>query len=105
MTQAAEAIQAGARRFGDLRSSVRCDVDRILARYVSATERAGRNVDELNRELESLYRMRRDILKRARRQVRRLPAEYRPLGALELQILRQRLDDLLPQPAAVQVFA
>jgi radical SAM superfamily enzyme YgiQ (UPF0313 family) len=101
----AEAIQAGARRLADLRISLRRDVDRIRARYVSARERAGRSVDELNRELESLYRMRRDTLKRARRQVRRLPAEYRPLGALELQILRQRLDDLLPRPAAVPVLA
>jgi hypothetical protein len=67
--------------------------------------RAGRSVDELSRELQSLYRMRRDALKRARRQVRRLPAEYRPLGVLELQILRQRLDDLLPRPAAVPVLA
>jgi radical SAM superfamily enzyme YgiQ (UPF0313 family) len=40
-----------------------------------------------------------------RRQVRRLHAEYRPLGVLELQILRQRLDDLLPRPAAVPVLA
>jgi hypothetical protein len=103
--QAAEAIQAGARRLGDLRSSLRRDVDRIRARYVAARERAGRSVDELSRELQSLYRMRRDTLKRARRQVRRLPAEYRPLGVLELQILRQRLDDLLPRPAAVPVWA
>jgi radical SAM superfamily enzyme YgiQ (UPF0313 family) len=103
--QAADAIQAGARHLGYLRRSFRRDVDRIRASYVEARERAGRSVGELSQELHSLYRMRRDALKRARRQVRRLPAEYRLLGALELRTLRQRLDDLLPRPAVVQVLA
>jgi hypothetical protein len=103
--QVAETIQAGARRLEDLRISSRHDVDRIRTRYMAVRERAGRNVDELSRGLQSIYRRRRDTLKRARRQVRRLPAEYRPLGVLELQILHQRLDDLLPRPAAVPVLA
>jgi hypothetical protein len=82
-----------------LRKSFRRDVDRICARYVEARERAGRGVTELNQELRSLYRMRRDALRRAHRRVRLLPKEYRLLGRLELQALRQRLDDLLPEPA------
>jgi hypothetical protein len=49
--------------------------------------------------------MRRDALKRARRRVRRLSAEYRLFGALELQALRRRLDDLVPEPAAMPALA
>jgi hypothetical protein len=37
--------------------------------------------------------------------VRLLPKEYRLLGLLELQALRQRLDDLLPEPAMAQALA
>jgi radical SAM superfamily enzyme YgiQ (UPF0313 family) len=96
---AAEAFEAGSRRLATLKISFRRDVDRICARYVEVRERAGRGVAEFNQELRSLYRMRRDVLKRARLRVRRLPEEYRLLGALELQALRRRLDDLLPEPA------
>ena len=51
------------------------------------------------------YIERRAALRRARLRVRRLPEEYRLLGALELQALRRRLDDLLPQSAAIPVPA
>jgi radical SAM superfamily enzyme YgiQ (UPF0313 family) len=91
---AADAFETGSKRLATLRKSFRRDVDRIRARYVEARERAGRGVAELGHELRSLYRMRRDALKRARRRVRRLPEEYRLLGALELKELRRRLDDL-----------
>ncbi len=102
---AAAAFEAGSRRLVILQKSFRRDVNRIRARYVEARERAGRGVAELGQELQSLYLMRREALKRARLRVRRLPAEYRLLGALELQTLRRHLDDLLPQPAAVPVLA
>ena len=102
---AAGAFEAGSRRLATLKTSVRRDVDRIRARYVEARERAGRGAAELGQELRSLYRMRRDALKRARRRVRRLPREYRLFGALELQALRRRLDDLLPEPGTPPVPA
>jgi hypothetical protein len=102
---AAGAFEAGSKRLATLRKSFRRDVDRIRARYVEARERASRGAAELSQELRSLYRMRRDALKRARRRVRRLPEEYRLLGALELQALRRRLDDLLPEPAATPTLA
>jgi radical SAM superfamily enzyme YgiQ (UPF0313 family) len=102
---AAGAFEAGSRRLATLRKSFRRDVNRIYSRYVEARERASRGVADLNRELQSLYRMRRDALKRARRSVRLLPKEYRLLGLLELQALRQRLDDLLPEPAMAQALA
>jgi len=102
---AAGAFEAGSRRLATLRKSFRRDVNRIYSRYVEARERASHGVADLNRELQSLYRMRRDALKRARRWVRLLPKEYRLLGLLELQALRQRLDDLLPEPAMAQALA
>jgi radical SAM superfamily enzyme YgiQ (UPF0313 family) len=102
---AADAFEYGSRRLAVLRKSFRRDVDRICARYAEVRERAGRGVAEFNQELQSLYHMRRDALKRARRRVRRLPEEYRLLGALELQALRRRLDDLLPEPASVPDLA
>ena len=102
---AAGVFDAGSRRLATLRKSFRRDVDRICARYLEARERTSCGVAELNREIRSLYRMRRDALKRARRRVRRLPEEYRLLGALELQALRRRLDDLLPEPAAAPALA
>jgi len=102
---AADAFEAGARRLAVLRKSFQRDVDRIRTRYAEARERAGREVEELSQELQSLYRMRRDALKRARLRVRRLPEEYRLLGAIELQALRRRLDDLLPEPATAPALA
>jgi radical SAM superfamily enzyme YgiQ (UPF0313 family) len=102
---AAGAFETGSRRLTILRRSFRRDVDRIGRRYVEASERAARGVAELSQELRSLYRMRRDALKRARRRVRRLPEEYRVFGTLELQALRRRLDDLLPEPAAAPALA
>jgi hypothetical protein len=98
---AAGAVEAGWRRLATLRESFRRDVDRIRARYLETRDQASSGVAELSQEMQSLYRMRRDALKRARRRVRRLPEEYRLLGALELQTLRRRLDDLLPEPAAL----
>jgi radical SAM superfamily enzyme YgiQ (UPF0313 family) len=97
---AAGTFEAGSRPLMTLRKSFRRDVDRIRARYLEARERASRGVAELSHELRSLHRMRREVLKRARRRVRPLPPEYRLLGVLELQALRRRLDDLLPEPAA-----
>jgi hypothetical protein len=102
---ATAAFEAGSRRLATLRKSFRRDVDRICARYADARDRAGRGAAEFRQELRSLYRMRRNVLKRARRWVRRLPEEYRLLGSLELQALRRRLDDLLPEPATVPVLA
>ena len=102
---AASAFEAGSRRLKILRKSVQRDVDRICARYLEARERAGRGVADLSQELRLLYRMRRDALKRARRRVRRLSEEYRLFGALELQALRRRLDDLVPEPAAISSLA
>ena len=96
---AARAFETGSQRLAQLRASVCRDVERIRERYVEARERAGRGVADLNRELRSLYRLRRDALKRARRRVRRLPREYRPFGQLELQTFRQNLDDLLARAA------
>jgi radical SAM superfamily enzyme YgiQ (UPF0313 family) len=93
---AASAFEAGSRRLALLRTSVQRDVDRIRARYVEARERAGHGAADLGQELRSLYRMRRDALKRGRRRVRRLPPEYRLSGTLELQALRRRLDELVP---------
>jgi hypothetical protein len=98
-------LEAGSRRLATLRKSFRRDINRIYSRYVEARERASRGVADLNREFQSLYRMRRDAPKRARRSVRLLPKEYRLLGLLELQALRQRLDDLLPEPAMAQALA
>jgi hypothetical protein len=102
---AAGAFEAGSRHLATLRKSFRHDVDRICARYVETRERAGRGVADLSQELRLLYRMRRDALKRARRRVRRLPGEYRLFGALELQALRRRLDELLPKPAAIPALS
>jgi len=102
---AAGAFEAGSRQLATLKHSFRRDVDHIHARYVEARERAGGRVAVLSRELRSLYRMRREALKRARRRVRKLPREYRLFGALELQALRRRLDDLLPEPAAMPSMA
>jgi hypothetical protein len=98
---AASALEAGSRRLKILRRSVQRDVDRICARYLESRERAGRGVADLGQELRLLYRMRRNALKRARRRVRLLSEEYRLFGALELQALRRRLDDLVPEPAAM----
>jgi len=98
---AAGAFEAGARRVELLRKSVQRDVDRICVRYLDARKRADRGVADLSQELRSLYRMRRNTLKRARRRVRRLPEEYRLFGVLELQALRRRLDELIPEPAAM----
>jgi radical SAM superfamily enzyme YgiQ (UPF0313 family) len=102
---AASVFEAGSRRLATLRKSFRRDVDRIRARYVDARERASRGAGELGQELRSLYSMRREALKRARRRVRRLPEEYRLFGALELAELRRRLDDLLPEAAAKSALA
>jgi hypothetical protein len=102
---AASEFEAGSRRLKILRKSVQRDVDRICARYLEARKRAGRGVADLSQELRLLYRMRRDALKRARRRVRRLSEEYRLFGALELQALRRRLDDLIPEPAAMPALA
>jgi hypothetical protein len=99
------AFEAGSRRLAIVKKSFRRDVDRICARYLEARARAGHGVTELSHEMRSLYRMRRDALKRARRRVRRLPNEYRLSGALELQALRRRLDELLPKPAAIPALA
>jgi radical SAM superfamily enzyme YgiQ (UPF0313 family) len=96
---ASAAFEAGSRRLAAVRKSFRSDVDRIRARYVEKRERANSGIEEIRQELRSLYRMRRDTLKRARRRVRSLPREYRLLGTLELQALRRRLDALLPEPA------
>jgi hypothetical protein len=98
-------FEAGSRRLAIVKMSFRRDVDRICARYLEARARAGHGVAELSHEMRSLYRMRRDALKRARRRVRRLPNEYRLSGALELQALRRRLDELLPKPAAIPALA
>ena len=102
---AAGAFEAGSRRLATVKKSFRRDVDRICARYVEARARADHGVAELSHEMRSLYRMRRNALKRARRQVRRLPKEYSLFGALELQALRRRLDELLPKPAAIPALA
>ena len=93
----ASALEDGSRRLATLRKSYNRDVDRLRARYLEARERASGGVLELNRELRSLYRQRRDVWKRARRRVGLLPREYRLFGRLELQQLRARLDDLLPR--------
>jgi len=102
---AANALEAGSRRLAILRKSVRRDLDRICSRYLEARDRAGRGLTDLSQEFQSLYRMRRNALRQAGRRVRRLPEEYRLLGALELQALRRRLDDLLPEPAATPTLA
>jgi radical SAM superfamily enzyme YgiQ (UPF0313 family) len=96
------AWDAGSRRLKSLRNSVQRDVDRICARYLEARERSGRGVADLGQEVQLLYRMRRDALKRARRRMRRLSEEYRLLGALELHALRRRLDDLIPETGAMK---
>jgi radical SAM superfamily enzyme YgiQ (UPF0313 family) len=101
----ARTYEAGSRRLATLRKSFHRDVDRIHARYAEARERASRGVADLNRELRQLYRLRRDVLKRAKRRVRLLPQEYRLLGRLELHAFRRRLDDLLPEIAAAPVQA
>jgi radical SAM superfamily enzyme YgiQ (UPF0313 family) len=102
---AASEFEAGSRRLEILRKSVQRDVERIWARYLEARERVGRGVADLGQELRLLYRMRRDALKRARRRVRRLSAEYRLFGDLELQALRRRLNDLISEPAAMPALA
>jgi radical SAM superfamily enzyme YgiQ (UPF0313 family) len=102
---AARAFEAGSARLASLRASVHRDVDRLRARYVEVLERAGRGVSDLNRELRALYRARRETLERAQRLVRSLPEEYRLLGGLELQALRRRLDDLLPETALIPALA
>jgi len=102
---AACTFEAGARRLTILSKSIQRDIDRIHARYLEARERVSHGVADLGQELRSLRRMRRDALKRARRRVRRLPKELRLFGALELQALRRRLDELVPPPAAMpQLF-
>jgi hypothetical protein len=76
----ARAYEAGSRRLATLRKSFHRDVDRIHARYVEARERANRGVADLNRELQQLYRLRRDVLKRAAgvpAQARRPPSRGR----------------------------
>jgi radical SAM superfamily enzyme YgiQ (UPF0313 family) len=98
---AASRLEAGATLLGSLRKSIQRDVDRFSARYLEAGKRAGNGLADLSQELRSLYRMRRDALKQARRRVRRLPAEYRLLGALELRALRRRLDEFVLDPAAM----
>jgi len=95
----ARTFEAGSRHVANLRTSIQWDVDRIRARYLEARARAGHGAADLGQELRSLYRMRREVLKQARRRVRRLPEEYRLFGALELQALRRRLDELVPEPA------
>jgi hypothetical protein len=101
----ARVFEAGARRLATVRKTFHRDVDRIRARYVEACERASCGVVDLHREFRSLYRLRRDALRRARRRVRRLPEEYRLFGRLELQAFRRRLDDLLPGAAAAPAAA
>jgi hypothetical protein len=102
---AAGTFEAGWRRLASLRKSFRRDVDRLRIRYLEARDRASRGVAEPGHELRLLHRMHRDVLKRARRRVRLLPAEYRLLGVLELHALRRRLDDLLPESAARPALA
>jgi radical SAM superfamily enzyme YgiQ (UPF0313 family) len=102
---AASEFEAGWRRLKTLRRSVQRDVELIRVRYLEARERTDRGVADLNQELRMLQRMRRDALRRARRCVRRLSEEYRLLGVLELQALRRRLDDLIPEPAAISALA
>ncbi len=97
---AALAVEAGQKRLATLRASIVRDIDTIRRRYLKVRDQACRGTVEFRRELRALYRMRRDALKRARRRVRQLPREYRIFGTLELQQLRQRLNDLLPEPAA-----
>jgi hypothetical protein len=98
---AARALEAGSVRLSRLRESLQRDIERILARYQEARSRAGAEINAFRRELRSLDLLRREALRRARRSVRRLPEEYRPVGRLELQAFRRRLDDLLPAGAAV----
>jgi radical SAM superfamily enzyme YgiQ (UPF0313 family) len=100
---AASAFEAGSRRLAVLRRSIQRDVHHIRVRYTETRERAGHGVVDLSHELRSLCRMRRDAVKRARRRVRRLPEEYRLFGDLELQALRRRLDELVPEPAATPI--
>jgi radical SAM superfamily enzyme YgiQ (UPF0313 family) len=90
----AHALKAGSRRYFRLRQSSLRDLERIRARYAELRQHASYGFGELNDELRSLYRMRRDALKRARRRVRRLPEEYRLFGRLELQALRRSLTEL-----------
>jgi radical SAM superfamily enzyme YgiQ (UPF0313 family) len=100
---AARAFEAGSARLAGLRETCRHDVELLRARYAEARERARRGMADLNRELHALYAARREVLKRARRRVRRLPHEYRILGGIELRRLRQRLDELMPEVALVPV--
>ncbi|MBD3869290.1 MAG: B12-binding domain-containing radical SAM protein [Acidobacteria bacterium] len=92
----ADAFVAEMDRLTALRESCRRDIDRLLARWEQVHKEAGDNLGELGPELRSLYRMRRELLKRARRQVRELSREYRPAGVLELQRFQHRLNDALP---------
>jgi len=96
---AARALESGSRRLAILRRSFQRDVDRLRARYVAACQ-CSRGTVELSRELRPLRRLRRAVLRRARRRVRRLPREHRLFGRLELRLLRRRLDELLPEATA-----
>jgi len=98
---AAGTIEAGWKSLETLRKSIRRDVDRVRSRCLEERDRVRRGVGELGQVHRTLDRMRRDVLKKARRRVRLLPSEYRLLGAVELQALRRRLDELLPAPAPV----
>ena len=102
----ARAMEAGAKRtWPPCTAPCRGDVERIRSRHLEARERAGQGVEDFKRELRALYRLRREALKRARRRMRRLPREYRLFGKLELQLLRRRLDDLLPEPSMLPARA
>ena len=84
---AAGALEAGARRLELMKKTVRRDIDRIHTRSAEAGERARHGMADLRQELRALDRMRRDSLRRVRRRLRKLPEEYRLLGALELRAL------------------
>ena len=96
---AARAFENGSARLASLRESLQEDVERLRRRYLEVRERAGQNVTDLRTEMQTLYRMRRNAIRQARRRVRSLPREYRLFGRLELATFRRRLDDLLAAPA------
>ncbi|MFQ5717964.1 MAG: B12-binding domain-containing radical SAM protein [Acidobacteriota bacterium] len=89
-------FHAGTERLAALRTALQNDVDRVRLRSLALYARAGDGVAEIRREIRAVHGMRRAILRRARRRVQALPAEYRVLGSVELQALRRTLAGVVP---------
>jgi hypothetical protein len=89
-------VPRGAQLLAEVRASFDKELKDLRQRYNVLRLRASAGIEDLQREIELLYRERRAIVQRAKRRVRRLPGEYRLVGQLEVVELRRALEISIP---------